>query len=117
MLEKINTDLMLTKDEYHARLPDLQVRLFELQRRYWETGLGAVIAFLGSDGDFDTGLPTAERASLGGFEQRHLLVRLTPWAGDDGALGNRNGTFRGRQAGEGRSTFGTSRAYTLDTQE
>jgi len=47
MLDKIDTSLMLTKEEYHARLPDLQVRLFELQRRCWETGLGAVIAFEG----------------------------------------------------------------------
>lgn len=47
MLDKINLKLKLTKEEYHDRLRDLQVQLFDSQRRCWEANLGVVIAFEG----------------------------------------------------------------------
>lgn len=47
MLEKIDTQRALVKDEYHERMPPLQRRLFELQRACWKAGIGVVVVFEG----------------------------------------------------------------------
>ncbi len=47
MLEKIDLSLALSKDEYRGCMPDLQARLFDLQRRCWEADVGVVIVFEG----------------------------------------------------------------------
>lgn len=47
MLEKIPTDKKLAKAEYRARMPELQERLFQLQRRCWESGLGVLVVVEG----------------------------------------------------------------------
>ena len=79
MLEKIDTSVALSKEEYHSRLPDLRAELFELQRRCWETGLGAVIAFEGwagaGKGDAITRL--TERLEPRAFEIHAIRSRRT----------------------------------------
>ena len=47
MLEKIDTQRALDRDEYHERIPPLQARLFELQRACWKAGIGVVVVFEG----------------------------------------------------------------------
>jgi len=47
MLEKIDTQRALDRDEYHERIPPLQERLFELQRACWKAGIGVVVVFEG----------------------------------------------------------------------
>ena len=41
MLEKLDLTLSLPKDEYKARVPVLQQRLFELQTACWRNGVGS----------------------------------------------------------------------------
>ena len=50
MLEQINADIKLTKEQYRARMPALQQRLFELQRSCWESGVGVLVAVEGWSG-------------------------------------------------------------------
>ena len=47
MLEKLDLDLSLTKEEYKARLPSLQERLFELQSACWKNGVASILVFEG----------------------------------------------------------------------
>ncbi len=47
MLEKINTDRRLERDEYHERIPGLQIRMFELQRICSNAGIGVILVFEG----------------------------------------------------------------------
>ncbi len=47
MLEKLDLTLALDKEDYKARLPGLQQRLFELQAACWKSGAGSLIVFEG----------------------------------------------------------------------
>lgn len=47
MLEKLDLTLSLDREEYKARLPGLQQRLFELQTACWKSGTGSLIVFEG----------------------------------------------------------------------
>lgn len=47
MLEKIDTQRTIAKDEYRKQMPPLQGRLFDLQRACWEAGIGVVVVFEG----------------------------------------------------------------------
>ena len=50
MLEKLDLDLAVPKDEYKARLPKLQQRLFELQTLCWKNNVASMLVFEGWDG-------------------------------------------------------------------
>lgn len=47
MLEKLDLTLSLSKEDYKARLPGLQQRLFELQLACWKNGAGSLLVFEG----------------------------------------------------------------------
>ena len=47
MLENIDCSKTLSKDAYRERMPGLQARLFDLQRRCWHTDLGVVVVVEG----------------------------------------------------------------------
>jgi polyphosphate kinase 2 (PPK2 family) len=49
MLEKLDLKLSLAKEEYKARLPVLQERLFELQTSCWKNGVPGILVFEGWD--------------------------------------------------------------------
>lgn len=49
MLEKVNLDVKLSKEEYSARWPALRDRLYDLQRACWENGIPSMIVFEGWD--------------------------------------------------------------------
>ena len=66
MLEQVDLSRKLSKEEYKARLPVLQRRLFELQRYCRNDGLGSLIVFQGWD------------AAGKGTSIRRLTARLEP---------------------------------------
>lgn len=47
MLEKLDLTLSLPREDYKARLPGLQQRLFELQTACWKSGAGSLMVFEG----------------------------------------------------------------------
>ena len=49
MLEKVDLTLILSKEEYKARLPVLQERVFELQSACWRNAVGSIFIFEGWD--------------------------------------------------------------------
>jgi len=49
MLEKLDLTLSLPKEEYQARLPILQERLFELQTACWRNAVASIFVFEGWD--------------------------------------------------------------------
>jgi polyphosphate kinase 2 (PPK2 family) len=49
MLEKLNLDVELSKEEYKNRWPALRDRLYDLQRACWENGIPSMIVFEGWD--------------------------------------------------------------------
>ena len=49
MLEKIDLSKKLSKKEYKAQLPKLRRRLYDLQRKAWETNVPSIILFEGWD--------------------------------------------------------------------
>jgi polyphosphate kinase 2 (PPK2 family) len=49
MLEKLNLDVKLSKEEYNDRWSSLRDRLYDLQRACWEGGIPSVILFEGWD--------------------------------------------------------------------
>ncbi len=51
MLETLDLTLALSKDEYQARLPAAQRRLFELQTACWRAGVASILVFEGWDAD------------------------------------------------------------------
>ena len=50
MLEKLDLSVSLTKEEYAARLPDLQRRLLDAQTACWRKAVGSIFVFEGWDG-------------------------------------------------------------------
>ena len=50
MLEKADLSVKLTKEQYAARLPALQQRLYDLQAACWRNGVAAMLVFEGWDG-------------------------------------------------------------------
>jgi polyphosphate kinase 2 (PPK2 family) len=49
MLEKVDLTRSLTKKTYNQRLPERQVRLYDLQKACWDAGIASVILFEGWD--------------------------------------------------------------------
>jgi AMP-polyphosphate phosphotransferase len=49
MLENINLEKKLTRDEYKRVLPGLQKRLYDLEKACWDNGLSTIIVFEGWD--------------------------------------------------------------------
>jgi polyphosphate kinase 2 (PPK2 family) len=49
MLENINLDKKYSRDEYKAALPDLQTRLYDLEKACWDNGVPAIVVFEGWD--------------------------------------------------------------------
>jgi polyphosphate kinase 2 (PPK2 family) len=49
MLEKLNLDVKLSKEEYEQRWSGLRDRLYDLQRACWEGGIPSIIVFEGWD--------------------------------------------------------------------
>jgi polyphosphate kinase 2 (PPK2 family) len=49
MLEKIDLTRKLSKDEYKARIPRLQRRLYDLEKACWDANMPSVIVFEGWD--------------------------------------------------------------------
>lgn len=49
MLEKLNLDVKLSKEEYQERWPGLRDRLYDLQLACWENGIPSLIVFEGWD--------------------------------------------------------------------
>jgi len=49
MLEKVDLSKRLSRKDFKARMPALRARLFELQKRCWETGIPSVVVFEGWD--------------------------------------------------------------------
>ena len=47
MLDRIDTSKKLSKGEYRQRMPELQARLFDVQRRCWDEQLGVVVVVEG----------------------------------------------------------------------
>ena len=77
MLENIDLSLALSKEEYADRIPDLQARLFDLQRRCWEADLGVVLVFEGWE--------TAGKGKV----IRKFTSKLEPRAFEINAIGGR----------------------------
>jgi len=50
MLENINLEKKLSREEYKHMLPSLQMRLYELEKACWDQGVPSVIVFEGWDG-------------------------------------------------------------------
>jgi polyphosphate kinase 2 (PPK2 family) len=50
MLENINLEKKLSREEYKRMLPSLQMRLYELEKACWDNGVSSVIIFEGWDG-------------------------------------------------------------------
>ena len=50
MLETLDLKLSLPREEYKARLPKLQQRLFDLQTSCWKNGIASMFVFEGWDG-------------------------------------------------------------------
>ena len=50
MLENINLEKKLSREEYKRMLPSLQMRLYELEKASWDHGVPSVILFEGWDG-------------------------------------------------------------------
>jgi polyphosphate kinase 2 (PPK2 family) len=50
MLENINLEKKLSREEYKRMLPSLQMRLYELEKACWDQGVPSVIVFEGWDG-------------------------------------------------------------------
>ncbi len=50
MLENINLEKKLSREEYKRMLPALQMRLYELEKACWDNGVPSVILFEGWDG-------------------------------------------------------------------
>jgi len=50
MLENINLEKKLSREEYKRMLPSLQMRLYELEKACWDNGVPSVIVFEGWDG-------------------------------------------------------------------
>lgn len=49
MLEKVNLDKKLPKKQYKKQLPDLQRRLYDLEKACWDTSVPTVVVFEGWD--------------------------------------------------------------------
>ncbi len=49
MLEKINLDLKLSREEYQRLLPGLQRRLYDLEKACWDQKIASVVVFEGWD--------------------------------------------------------------------
>ncbi len=49
MLENVNLDRILPKDEYRKALPALQRRLYDLEKACWDNGIPSVLIFEGWD--------------------------------------------------------------------
>ena len=49
MLEKVNLDLKLTKEEYKQKWPSARDHLYDLQKACWDAGIPSVILFEGWD--------------------------------------------------------------------
>jgi polyphosphate kinase 2 (PPK2 family) len=49
MLENINLEKKLSREEYKRMLPSLQMRLYELEKACWDNGVPSVIVFEGWD--------------------------------------------------------------------
>jgi polyphosphate kinase 2 (PPK2 family) len=50
MLENINLEKKLSREEYKRMLPSLQMRLYQLEKACWDNGVPSVIVFEGWDG-------------------------------------------------------------------
>jgi polyphosphate kinase 2 (PPK2 family) len=66
MLEKINLDLKLSREQYQRVLPGLQRRLYDLEKACWDRKIASVIVFEGWD------------AAGKGSSISELLARLDP---------------------------------------
>ena len=49
MLEKVDLERSLSKDEYKKRLPERQVRLYDLHKACWDAAIPSIILFEGWD--------------------------------------------------------------------
>jgi len=49
MLEKVNLKLKLAKKDYEKALPDLQRRLYDLEKACWDSRIASLILFEGWD--------------------------------------------------------------------
>lgn len=49
MLDKLNLDRDMSRDEYEAVLPSLQRRLYDLEKACWDNGVPSVVVFEGWD--------------------------------------------------------------------
>jgi polyphosphate kinase 2 (PPK2 family) len=86
MLEKVDLKKKLPKAEYKRRLPDLQNRLFYLQKACWQASIGTLIVFEGWDaaGKGTTITTLTERLEPRGFQLHAIRAprtheKLMPW--------------------------------------
>ncbi len=74
MLENINLEKKLARDEYKRMLPSLQARMYELEKACWDQGIPSVIVFEGWDG---SGKGTAISALTQRLDPRGFRLHAT----------------------------------------
>ena len=86
MLENINLDKKLSREEYKAALPLLQQRLYELEKACWDHGVPTVVVFEGWDaaGKGTTIATLSQRLDPRGFKLYPITAPRTyeqqrPW--------------------------------------
>jgi polyphosphate kinase 2 (PPK2 family) len=87
MLDLIDLTKQLSKDEYHARLPRLRLRLLQLQQASWQAGVASIIVFEGWDsaGKGDCVRKMTERLEPRGYRLHYMTreprtyERYLPW--------------------------------------
>lgn len=86
MLENINLNKKLSRDEYKLALPDMQTRLYDLEKACWDNGIPTIVVFEGWDasGKGTTIAALTQRLDPRGFKLYPITTprtyeRQRPW--------------------------------------